>query len=89
MSVGREVSGRLPHTRLRDLLTEGVGLLGEGILRHGAERDVPLGLWRCPAFTAWYDALRASDHVIRTFQLRYVLLPRQTPSYLAGTRFPD
>ena len=68
-----EVSGRLPHTSLRDLLTEGVGLLGEGILRHGAERDVPLGLWRCPAFTAWYDALRASGHVLRTFQLRYVL----------------
>jgi hypothetical protein len=67
------VSGGVPHASLRDLLTEGVGLLGEGALRHGAERDVPLGIWRSPAFTAWHDALRASGRVLRSFQLRYAL----------------
>jgi len=69
----REVSGCPPHTALADLLAEGVGLLGDGSLRHGAERDVPLGIWRCPAFAAWYGALRASGHVLRAFQLRYAL----------------
>jgi len=67
------VSGGVPHASLRDLLTEGVGLLGEGALRHGTERDVPLGIWRSPAFTAWHDALRASGRVLRSFQLRYAL----------------
>lgn len=69
----QEVSGGVPHTSLRDLLTEGVDLVGKGALRRGAERDVPIGIWRSPAFTSWYDALRASGHVLRAFRLRYAL----------------
>jgi hypothetical protein len=67
------VSGGVPHTNLRDLLTEAVSLLSDGASRHGAERDVPLGIWRSPAFTSWYDALRTSDRVMRSFKLRYAL----------------
>jgi hypothetical protein len=69
----QEVTGGVPHTSLRDLLAECVSFLGEGALRHGVERDVPLGIWRSPAFAVWYDALRASGHALRSFRLRYAL----------------
>lgn len=64
------VSGNVRHTSLRDLLTEGVCLLREGALRHGAERDVPLAIWRSPAFAVWYGA---TSRVLRSFLLRYAL----------------
>jgi hypothetical protein len=68
-----DVSGCGPYARLRDLLTECVSLLGDGVLRTGAERDVPLGVWRSPAFAAWYKSMRASGRALRSFQLRYAV----------------
>jgi hypothetical protein len=68
-----EISGAVPQVSLRDLLATSVDILGNGALRHDAERDVPLGIWRSQAFTAWYDALRASGDTLQAFQLRYAL----------------
>jgi hypothetical protein len=68
-----DVSGCGPYARLRDLLAECVSLLREGIPRTGAERDVPLGIWRAPAFAAWYKGVRASGRTMRSFQLRYAV----------------
>jgi hypothetical protein len=48
-------------------------LLGKGAARRGAERDVPLAVWRSEPFAAWYKAQAAAGHAPRHFQMRYVL----------------
>jgi 8-oxo-dGTP pyrophosphatase MutT (NUDIX family) len=67
------VTGDAPHASLRGLLTEAVDLLGEGHLRHGAERDVPMFIWRSEPFLEWYAALAAAGHTLRGFRLRYAI----------------
>lgn len=67
------VSGRAPHGTLAALLGEAVALLGEGAERHGAERDVPLTVWRSDVFAEWYTGLRRARQVLEGFQVRYVL----------------
>jgi 8-oxo-dGTP pyrophosphatase MutT (NUDIX family) len=37
-------------------------LAGEGALREGGEREVPLLIWRQPAFQQWYAAQRRAGH---------------------------
>jgi hypothetical protein len=69
----REISGVEPEASLRDLLAKSVAVLGDGALRRDAERDVPLGIWRSPAFIAWYDALHASGRALQAFKLHYAL----------------
>lgn len=39
-----------------------LGLIGEGAARSGGEREVPLFIWREPAFQAWYAAQRGAGH---------------------------
>lgn len=68
-----EVSGCRPLGSMRELLAECVGVLGGGLVRSGAERDVPLGIWRSPAFSAWYDGVRAAGHSLKSFRLLHAL----------------
>jgi 8-oxo-dGTP pyrophosphatase MutT (NUDIX family) len=67
------ITGSAPHDSLRGVLAEAVALLGEGAERHGAERDVPLAIWRTRPFAEWYQALTAAGHTLRRFQARHVL----------------
>jgi 8-oxo-dGTP pyrophosphatase MutT (NUDIX family) len=67
------MTGRAPHESLRALLAEAVALIGEGAVRHGAERDVPLAVWRSEPFAEWHRAQAAAGHVLRQFQVRHVL----------------
>lgn len=39
-----------------------ITLAGEGELRRGGEREVPLHIWRQPAFQQWYAAQRGAGH---------------------------
>jgi hypothetical protein len=75
------VAGQAPLDSLADLLAESVRILGDGALRAGAEREVPLGVWRSPAFRRWYDALLADGRTLQAFHLHHVLP--------AGTRHPS
>ena len=41
-----------------------VAALGEGALRSGAERDIPLPVWRTPSFATWYASQVAAGHLL-------------------------
>lgn len=77
----KTVTDRAPHESLSDLLRESTAVLAEGAERHGVERDVPLLVWRSPAFAEWYKALVAAGHKLTSFQLRHALP--------AGERYPS
>jgi 8-oxo-dGTP pyrophosphatase MutT (NUDIX family) len=46
--------------------------IGDGAPRHGGEREVPLHVWRTPAFTAWYAALRAAGNRLDGARLEWL-----------------
>jgi Nucleoside 2-deoxyribosyltransferase like len=80
------LTGRAPHDCLRGVLAEAAGLLGAGAERHGAQRDVPLAVWRSELFTEWHRAQTAAGHALRQFRVRYMLPhgPRHPASPLNG-----
>ena len=43
-------------------LEAALALIGDGAPRTGGEREVPLFIWRQPAFKRWYEAQRAAGH---------------------------
>lgn len=47
---------------LAGALDAALQLAGEGVLREGGEREVPLFIWREPAFQQWYAAQRGAGH---------------------------
>lgn len=47
---------------LAGALDAALQLAGEGALREGGEREVPLFIWRQPAFQQWYAAQRGAGH---------------------------
>jgi 8-oxo-dGTP pyrophosphatase MutT (NUDIX family) len=50
------------HESLVSLLDEAATQLGEGAFRIGGEAQVPLLVWRTPAFQGWYRSLRAAGN---------------------------
>jgi len=48
------------------------GLLGGGAARRGAECDIPLLLWRTPAFTDWLAGLRAAGGDLLAARVRWL-----------------
>lgn len=50
------------HETLESLLAQAVERLGEGAYRLGGEADVPLFVWRTPAFQGWYSNLKAAGN---------------------------
>jgi 8-oxo-dGTP pyrophosphatase MutT (NUDIX family) len=66
------ITGCSPHDSLSGMLNQAVALLGVGDERRGAERDVPLALWRSEPFARWYRAQQAAGHGLRQFQVRHI-----------------
>jgi hypothetical protein len=80
------VTERAPHGSLRGVLAEAVAFLGAGAERRGAQRDVPLVVWRSELFAEWHSALTAAGCELRQFRLRHMqpLGPRHPASPLTG-----
>ena len=51
-------------TTLAGTITRALEQLGDGALRTGGEREVPLLVWRTPHFTQWYGNLKAAGNVL-------------------------
>lgn len=49
-------------TTLQATLDAALALIGEGAPRVGGEREVPLFIWRQPAFQQWHTAQQAAGH---------------------------
>lgn len=49
--------GMKVHTRLADACGEALERLGDGAKRFGGETQIPLFIWRTPAFQSWYTNL--------------------------------
>ncbi|MEZ4453269.1 MAG: nucleoside 2-deoxyribosyltransferase domain-containing protein [Nannocystaceae bacterium] len=47
---------------LEATLDAALALIGDGAPREGGEREVPLFVWRTPAFQSWYAAQRGAGH---------------------------
>ena len=62
-----------PYDDLQAMIVDAVALIGEGAVRSGAERDVPLLVWRSDPFSAWYDALISAGHRLHSFRVRDAL----------------
>jgi len=56
---------------LEETLASALELMGEGAPRVGGERDVPLFIWRRPAFQAWYAAQRGAGHRLDAARLEW------------------
>jgi len=56
---------------LDETLDLALDLLGEGGLRRGGERDVPLMIWRRPEFQRWYVAQCGAGHVLHGARLMW------------------
>jgi 8-oxo-dGTP pyrophosphatase MutT (NUDIX family) len=70
------------HVPQRDTLEETLTLaldrLGEGALRVGGEREVPLHLWRQASFQTWYQALRAAGNRLDGARVRWQYAQRDS-----------
>ncbi len=44
-------------TSLHETVILAIAMVGEGAVRTGGEREVPLNIWRTPAFQQWYSML--------------------------------
>ena len=54
---------RVPScSSLADTVKAAIELIGEGALRTGGEREVPLYIWRTPHFQQWYQAQRQAGN---------------------------
>lgn len=49
-------------TTLTQTVTQALTFLGEGILRHGGEREVPLYIWKIASFQDWYHAQKRAGN---------------------------
>ncbi len=80
------VTARAPHDSLHGVLAEAVAILGMGAERYGAQRDVPLAVWRSELFTEWHCAQTAAGHALRQFRVRHMQPhgPRHPASPLTG-----
>lgn len=84
----REARGTV-HDTLPAALAEAVGRVGEGALREGGERWVPLHLWRTSMFQAWYASQRRAQNVLREARLRWAFVLPGTHRLLAAVTWVD
>jgi 8-oxo-dGTP pyrophosphatase MutT (NUDIX family) len=57
----------IPFARtLEETILNALAFIGAAARREGGERDVPLLIWRTPAFQRWYMALRAAGNELRS-----------------------
>jgi hypothetical protein len=57
---------------LRETLNEAVLLAGEGELREGGEREVPLFIWRTAHFQSWYRAQKNSGNRLDGARVKWI-----------------
>ena len=64
------------HT-LEETVQATLDRLGEGALRAGGEREVPLHIWRTDAFQRWLSAQRGAGNTLRGARLLWSYQPRR------------
>lgn len=70
------VADTLPGT-----VAAALALLGDGAPRTGGERDVPLLVWRTPAFRSWYAAQRAAGNTLLRARIAWTSTPPAPGGY--------
>ena len=58
----RETGDGTRHRTLRSTLEAAVARVGAGALRTGGEKEVPLHIWKTPAFQAWLASQKAAGN---------------------------
>ncbi|MFZ1106868.1 MAG: hypothetical protein WAN43_00785 [Rhodomicrobium sp.] len=67
------LTGKAPHSDLKAMVEDAIALIGQGEARTGAERDIPLPVWRSDPFSKWYKALTSAGHRLRGFRVLKLL----------------
>lgn len=78
-----KLAGRPTTATLHEAALEAVSQLGEGALRAGGERYVPLHVWRTPVFLHWLDGQRAAGNTLTKASLEWVLRLTNSPEVFA------
>lgn len=65
-----------PCLSLQSTLETALAKLGEGALRSGGERNVPLPIWNTPMFQSWYLSLRQAGNRLDSAEVRWVFMPK-------------
>lgn len=75
-------------TTLEGLVAAALDMVGDGALRRGGERCVPLHVWRTAAFGAWYAALVAAGNRLDGARLEWLCRsgPRRSWLFLWALR---
>ena len=72
-TFGPGLTGKAPHSDLKAMVEDAIALIGQGEARTGAERDIPLPVWRSDPFSKWYKALTSAGHRLRGFRVLKLL----------------
>ena len=57
---------------LEDAVNKVLAFVGDGYLRTGGEREVPLHIWRMPSFQSWYSAQKGAGNRLDGAKLEWV-----------------
>jgi 8-oxo-dGTP pyrophosphatase MutT (NUDIX family) len=71
-----------PCNSLEQLAQQCVDRLGEGAVRRGGERSVPLTVWRTPQFQAWYREVVAAGNRLDDAQVLWMFHIPQANNFL-------
>lgn len=75
---------RRPHNNLRELIEEVIDTIGDGALRKGGERSVPLWVWNTYSFQSWYTKHKLKGNRIDDFRVREYLRRGPHPDQVFG-----
>lgn len=73
-----------PHSTLEALMQDIVNTIGQGAMRTGGERHVPLWIWKTPSFQSWYDGQKQQDNVLNDFDVQTVFRFGPPPENIFG-----
>jgi hypothetical protein len=70
------------YNTLKGTCIEALNKIGDGAMRSGGERHVPLHIWRTPAFVRWYNNLKAAGNRLDGAKVEWVFRVGPNQSFI-------
>lgn len=67
---------------LEDTIDKAIRMIGDGALRHGGEREVPLQIWRLRAFQSWYQTQKNAGNRLDGAKVEWISRVRNKPEVI-------
>ena len=72
------------YETLAETITAAAVSIGDGVLRSGGERKIPIQVWRAAFFKEWYHNLQCAGHRLDDAKVRWVYFLPDSTEVLAG-----